>query len=67
MAHPDKHMHALGVEHEEVTKVVRGIECEVERFWKVLSNRDLLMSGQYHDDINQQTESNSSTNDETDM
>jgi len=64
-AHPDKHMHALGVEHEEVTKVVRGIECEVERFWKVLSNRYLLMSGQYHDDINQQTESKSSTNDES--
>jgi len=64
-AHPDKHMHALGVEHEEVTKVVRGIECEVERFWKVLSNRDLLMSGQYHDDINQQTELKSSTNDES--
>ena len=65
-AHPDKHMHALGVEHEEVTKVVRGIECEVERFWKVLGNRDLLMSGQYHDDTKEQVEeSKSSANDES--
>lgn len=46
-AHPDKHMHALGIEHEEVTKVVKGIEKEVERFWRVLCDREALMSGQY--------------------
>jgi len=48
-AHPDKHMHALGVEHEEVKKVVRGIEAEVERFWRVLGRRELLLSGDYAD------------------
>ena len=34
-AHPDKHMHALGVEQE----------AEVERFWRVLGDRGALMSG----------------------
>mmetsp|Transcript_36809 Transcript_36809/g.77707 ORF Transcript_36809/g.77707 Transcript_36809/m.77707 type:complete len:676 (+) Transcript_36809:116-2143(+) len=46
-AHPDKHMHALGVEHEEVRKVVRGIETEVERLWTVLGDREALLSGVY--------------------
>ncbi|KAL7530103.1 hypothetical protein ACHAXR_004983 [Thalassiosira sp. AJA248-18] len=46
-AHPDKHMHALGVEHEEVRKVVRGIEREVERFWRILCDREVLLSGEY--------------------
>jgi hypothetical protein len=39
-AHPDKHMHALGVEHEECKRVVNGIEDEVERFWNVLRVRE---------------------------
>ena len=39
-AHPDKHMHALGVEHEECKRVVNGIEDEVERFWNVLRERE---------------------------
>ena len=46
-AHPDKHMHALGVEHEEVGNVVRGLEREVERFWRVLGDREALVSGRY--------------------
>jgi predicted AlkP superfamily pyrophosphatase or phosphodiesterase len=46
-AHPDKHMHALGVEHEEVRNTVMGIESETERFWRVLGDRDALLSGKY--------------------
>jgi len=56
-AHPDKHMHALGVEHEEVRKVVRGIEGEVERFWRVLGNRETLLSGDYDVDESNSYES----------
>ena len=48
-AHPDKHMHALGVEHEEVRRVVTGIEGEVERFWRILGDREMLLSGEYND------------------
>ena len=58
-AHPDKHMHSLGVEHKEVTKVVKGLESEVERFWRVLSNREVLLSGQYHTQQKQLGKSNS--------
>lgn len=58
-AHPDKHMHALGVEHEEVRKVVRGIEGEVERFWRVLGNRETLLSGEYDVDESNSNESSS--------
>lgn len=47
-AHPDKHMHALGVEHEEVKTVVQGIDEEVERFLGVLSDREALRSGRHH-------------------
>ena len=42
-AHPDKHMHALGIDHTEVSKVVQGINLEVERLWKILGNRRTLM------------------------
>jgi hypothetical protein len=53
-AHPDKHMHELGVEHEEVKKVVLGFEHEVERFWRILGDRDALLSSvSYDEDINQ--------------
>ena len=58
-AHPDKHMHALGVEHEEVNKVVKGIEREVERFWKVLGNKEALLSGKFEgDECDEYDESN---------
>ena len=39
-AHPDKHMHSLGVESDEVGRVVRGIEKEIQRIWSSLSNRN---------------------------
>ena len=45
-------MHALGVEHAEVRKVVRGIESETERFWRVLGDREALLSGEYYLDSN---------------
>lgn len=51
-AHPDKHMHALGVEHAEVLNVVRGIESETERLWRVLGNREALLAGKYDLDSN---------------
>ena len=50
-AHPDKHMHTLGVEHDEVKNVVRGIEREVERFWRVLGDREALLSGCFDTDF----------------
>lgn len=40
-AHPDKHMHALGVEHEEVGAVVRGIDAELARLWREV--RDVML------------------------
>mmetsp|Transcript_25519 Transcript_25519/g.53570 ORF Transcript_25519/g.53570 Transcript_25519/m.53570 type:complete len:620 (+) Transcript_25519:87-1946(+) len=46
-AHPDKHMHSLGVEHDEVKNVVQGIESEIERFWRILGDRELLLMGKY--------------------
>jgi len=33
-AHPDKHCHSLGVDHENVKKVVEGISDNVERLYK---------------------------------
>jgi len=51
-AHPDKHMHALGVEHVEISNVVRGIESETERFWRVLGDREALLAGKYDLDSN---------------
>ena len=35
-AHPDKHMHHLGVEHESVGACVRGIDAHVEKLCKGL-------------------------------
>lgn len=43
-AHPDKHMHALGVENDEVKKVIRGLDNEIKRFWKLLDDRDALLA-----------------------
>lgn len=42
-AHPDKHMHALGVEHSEVRHVVRGLDAELARLWRGLEGRDASM------------------------
>lgn len=42
-AHPDKHMHALGTEHEEVKKVINGFDKEINRFWALLGDRDALL------------------------
>jgi len=42
-AHPDKHMHPLGVEHPEVAKVVQGIDAELERLWTELHAYDASM------------------------
>ena len=33
-AHPDKHMHALGTVHEEVSRLVRGIDSRLASFWR---------------------------------
>jgi len=38
-AHPDKHMHALGVEHEQVREVVRGIDFQLARLARELRAR----------------------------
>eukprot|EP00816_Leptocylindrus_hargravesii_P011606 CAMPEP_0196809958 /NCGR_PEP_ID=MMETSP1362-20130617/9823_1 /TAXON_ID=163516 /ORGANISM="Leptocylindrus danicus, Strain CCMP1856" /LENGTH=684 /DNA_ID=CAMNT_0042184809 /DNA_START=58 /DNA_END=2112 /DNA_ORIENTATION=+ len=40
-AHPDKHMHALGVGHERVKQVIRGIDSEIERLWNGLMRQNL--------------------------
>eukprot|EP00563_Minutocellus_polymorphus_P014291 CAMPEP_0181057894 /NCGR_PEP_ID=MMETSP1070-20121207/20505_1 /TAXON_ID=265543 /ORGANISM="Minutocellus polymorphus, Strain NH13" /LENGTH=543 /DNA_ID=CAMNT_0023137361 /DNA_START=5 /DNA_END=1636 /DNA_ORIENTATION=+ len=39
-AHPDKHMHALGVESDEVGRVVRGIEKEIQHIWSSLGTQN---------------------------
>lgn len=39
-AHPDKHMHALGIEHEEVRSVMEGLDAEVSRMWEGLAEFD---------------------------
>ena len=33
-AHPDKHMHALGAEHDEVKRVVVGLDAELRELWE---------------------------------
>jgi len=33
-AHPDKHMHQLGVEHGSVGEIVRGLDREIARLWQ---------------------------------
>lgn len=43
-AHPDKHMHTLGIDHPEVAALVRGINDEIERMWNLLGNRSKLLS-----------------------
>ena len=53
-AHPDKHMHSLGVEHQEVKNVLVGIERETERFWRVLGDREALLCGNYDVDLKQE-------------
>lgn len=42
-SHPDKHMHALGVEHEEVHNVMLGLDKEFERLWAGLRNYDTTL------------------------
>ena len=43
-AHPDKHMHALGTNHPEVSTLVQGINDELEEMWNQLGNRAGLLS-----------------------
>lgn len=43
-AHPDKHMHALGTDHQEVGAVVKGVNKHVERLWDTLSDRKSLLT-----------------------
>ena len=42
-AHPDKHMHELGIEHHEVTNVLCGISDGVERLWQGLKMLDATL------------------------
>eukprot|EP00438_Fugacium_kawagutii_P016016 Skav233583 [mRNA] locus=scaffold2520:203728:218513:- [translate_table: standard] len=42
-AHPDKHMHELGIAHHEVTQVLCGISDGLERLWRRLK----MLSYQY--------------------
>ncbi|CAE7865323.1 unnamed protein product [Symbiodinium sp. KB8] len=42
-AHPDKHMHALGVEHPEVTAVMTGIDQSLSRLWEHLRELDATL------------------------
>ena len=48
-AHPDKHMHELGVENTEVKNVIQGLDYEVKRFWEKLGNKDDLLAGSFSD------------------
>jgi len=32
-AHPDKHMHRLGTEHESITQIVQGLDAQLARLW----------------------------------
>lgn len=43
-AHPDKHMHALGTNHPEVSTLVQGMNDELEEMWNKLGNRAGLLS-----------------------
>jgi len=42
-AHPDKHMHALGVEHSEVAQVVNGLDKEIARLWEAVKQYDVAL------------------------
>jgi len=42
-AHPDKHMHELGIEHPEVTNVLRGISDGLQRLWDQLRTLDATL------------------------
>eukprot|EP00439_Symbiodinium_sp_Y106_P071651 s299_g12.t3 len=42
-AHPDKHMHQLGVEHPEVTAVMTGIDKGLSRLWEHLRKLDATL------------------------
>jgi len=35
-AHPDKHMHELGVEHASICEIVRQFDLEIQRLWTEL-------------------------------
>jgi len=39
-AHPDKHMHALGVDHPEVGRVMQGLDQQIACLWSGLSGID---------------------------
>ena len=43
-AHPDKHMHALGTGHPEVSALVNGFNDEIEHMWNQLADRSKLLS-----------------------
>jgi len=40
-AHPDKHMHALGISHHEVAQVMKGLNLQLERMWAELQQFDV--------------------------
>ena len=42
-AHPDKHMHRLGVQHPEVASVIQGIDVCVSRLWEHLKKLDATL------------------------
>lgn len=42
-AHPDKHMHELGIEHPEVTNVLCGISDGLQRLWDQLRTLDATL------------------------
>lgn len=42
-AHPDKHMHALGVEHKEIRNILEGFNQQVEKAWDMLSSLDVAL------------------------
>eukprot|EP00438_Fugacium_kawagutii_P005353 Skav210327 [mRNA] locus=scaffold475:359752:360879:- [translate_table: standard] len=42
-AHPDKHMHELGIAHHEVTQVLCGISDGLERLWQRLKMLDATL------------------------
>ena len=42
-AHPDKHMHSLGVKHDEVRRVVRGLDAQIARLWSAINHLDAAL------------------------
>eukprot|EP01062_Namystynia_karyoxenos_P005263 TRINITY_DN11865_c0_g2_i1.p1 TRINITY_DN11865_c0_g2~~TRINITY_DN11865_c0_g2_i1.p1 ORF type:complete len:536 (+),score=169.60 TRINITY_DN11865_c0_g2_i1:79-1608(+) len=42
-AHPDKHMHPLGVDHWTVRDVVRGFDRTIQKLWEDLAGKDVAM------------------------